>query len=70
MEIFKINSQYIELFKLLKASGLCDSGGSAKMFISDGLVIVNGFVETRKRCKIKPGSIVEFQKQKLRVEMK
>ena len=32
---------YIELMKLLKASGLTDTGGIAKMLISDGLVKVD-----------------------------
>ncbi len=57
---FKIDGAYIELIKLLKATGLCGTGGVAKMVVDDGLVLVNGDVELRKRCKIKSGQKVEF----------
>ena len=53
--------EYIELNNLLKVTGMCDSGGAAKMVISAGEVRVDGAVETRKRCKIRPGQVVEFQ---------
>ena len=48
---FVISDEYIELNKLLKASGLCDTGGQTKMVIEDKLVTVNGETETRKRRK-------------------
>ena len=49
---FEIDGDYIELFKLLKATNLCASGGEAKMLIEGGEVFVDGLVETRKRRKI------------------
>lgn len=49
---FEIEGDYIELFKLLKASGVCSTGGEAKILIDDGAVKVNGELETRKRKKI------------------
>ena len=58
---------YIELHSLLKVTGLCESGGVAKLLISDGLVQVNGAVETRKRCKIRMGQIVNFDGQQITV---
>lgn len=64
---YKINTEYIELFKLLKATSLCDSGGEAKHYISEGLVKVDGNVETRKACKIRVGQIVEFDGDKVSV---
>ena len=61
METFNLQGKdYIELNSLLKVMGLCDSGGMAKQLISDGLVHVDGAVETRKRCKIRDGQKVEF----------
>ncbi len=59
-ENFKIDGEYIELIKLLKATGLCDSGGMAKAVVGDGIVTVDGEVELRKRCKIRSGQKVEF----------
>ena len=64
---FEISSEYIELNKLLKASGLCGTGGVAKMIIKDGLVIVDGEIETRVRRKIKNGMIVQYNNHNLKV---
>ena len=64
---FEISSEYIELNKLLKASGLCDSGGFAKMVIKDGSVTVNGEIETRVRRKIKNEWIIQYNNQTLQV---
>jgi ribosome-associated protein len=56
---------YIELHSLLKVTGLTESGGIAKLLVADGLVRVDGEVELRKRCKIRPGSIVAFNDQQI-----
>ena len=58
---------YIELHSLLKVTGLCESGGVAKLLIADGLVHVDGEVETRKRCKIRAGQIVAFNDRQISV---
>jgi ribosome-associated protein len=58
---FEIDGEYIELIKLLKVTGLCDSGGMAKVVTSEGKVKVDGAVELRKRCKIHKGQRVEFE---------
>ncbi|MDD9303306.1 MAG: RNA-binding S4 domain-containing protein [Desulfobacter sp.] len=59
----------IELYKVLKFENLAASGGEAKYFIADGLVRVNGEIETRKRKKIYPGDIIEMDDICLKVEM-
>lgn len=64
-----INREPVELFKLLKFEGLAPSGGEAKMLVSQGLVKVNGAVETRKRKKIIAGDIVEFDGQEMLVAL-
>ena len=56
---------YIELNNLLKVTGLCESGGIAKLLVADGLVMVDGEVELRKRCKIRTGQIVEMNEQQV-----
>jgi ribosome-associated protein len=58
---------YIELCDLLKVTGLCGSGGEAKIHIAEGEVRVDGQVETRKRCKIRSGHVVQFAGETLRV---
>ena len=57
---FTISGDNIELYKLLKLEGLCPSGGFAKLAIADGQVRVDGDIERRKRKKILPQQIVEF----------
>jgi ribosome-associated protein len=66
--VFKISGEYIELTKLLKATGLCDSGGMAKAVTADGQVTVDGEVEHRKRRKIRPGQTVTFAGRSVIVE--
>jgi len=60
-------SEYIQLCDLLKTMGLCETGGHAKIVISEGQVLVDGEVELRKRCKIRPNQVVEFEGQKIKV---
>lgn len=66
MEDFIIEgSEFIELNKLLKITGLCASGGMAKTVIAEGMVKVDDKVELRKRCKIRNGQVVEFDGRKI-----
>ena len=64
---FPLRGEYITLDKLLKASGLAESGGSAKTRIGDGEVRVDGQVELRKTAKIRAGQTVEIAGERLRV---
>ena len=69
MEIkFKLESDYIELNKLLKVTGLCATGGMTKVVIDEGLVAVDGKTEFRKRCKIRKGQMVEFDGSRINVD--
>lgn len=69
MEIFNLDKHpYVELCDLLKFQGWCDSGGAAKEAIAEGLVKVDGKVETRKRCKIVAAQVVAFNGGKLTVK--
>lgn len=60
MEEIKIRDEYIKLGQALKAANLVDSGIMAKVVIQDGLVTVNGEVETRRGKKLIDGDIVSF----------
>lgn len=50
--------EFVELNQLLKLVGVCDSGGAGKALVSAGQVHVDGAVETRRTCKIRPGQRV------------
>lgn len=66
MEEFELEGrEFVELNKLLKLTGVCPSGGAAKQAVAEGLVRVDGRVELRKRCKIRPGQVVELAGQKI-----
>ena len=60
--------EYIALCDLLKHSAVADSGGQAKAWIAQGLVLRNGAVETRKTAKIRGGETIEFNGAVLEVE--
>jgi len=70
MRIVEIRQEPIELYKLLKVENMVATGGEAKFVIAEGLVQVNGAVETRKRKKIVAGDIIEFSHEKMQVSLK
>ncbi|MCP6456964.1 RNA-binding S4 domain-containing protein, partial [Klebsiella pneumoniae] len=51
----QLRGEFIELDKLLKATGLVESGGRARVLIAGGEVTVDGQVELRKTAKIRAG---------------
>jgi len=53
-----IKGEFIELHNLLKVTGIADSGGAGKAMVAGGGVQVDGKVELRKTCKIRPGQVV------------
>ena len=63
----ELTRQPVELFKVLKLSGLAGSGGEAKMLIAAEAVTVNGEIETRKRRKIVDGDRITFEQELLLV---
>tara|TARA_A100000164_G_scaffold47035_1_gene35691 strand:+ start:309 stop:548 length:240 start_codon:yes stop_codon:yes gene_type:complete len=64
----KDNEAYIELYKLLKVINLVESGSIAKQVISDGMVLVDGKVEYKKRKKVRSGQVVEFNKKTIMIQ--
>lgn len=66
MTEFRLKDEYIKLGQLLKAAGLVGSGVDAKIVIQDGLVKVDGQVDTRRGRKIYEGMVVEFQGQQVK----
>jgi len=68
MKSIILTKQPVDLFKILKFEGLVNSGGEAKALVSEGKVMVNGVVETRKSRKIMAGDVIEFNKIKYKTE--
>ena len=66
--IIKLRDEFIKLGQALKAAGLVESGVEAKDVIMEGLVLVNGEVDTRRGRKLYDGDIVVFDGEEIKVE--
>ncbi len=64
---FVLRGEFITLDSLLKATGICDSGGVAKTIVAAGKVQVDGQVDLRKTAKIRAGQVVAVTGVRLRV---
>ncbi len=67
MEIIRLKEDYIKLGQALKAAGLVESGVDAKFAVQDGLVKVNGQVETQRGKKLVDGDIVEYDGNSIKI---
>ena len=70
METIYIKDDFIKLGQALKLAGLVESGVDAKLVVQDGLVKVNGEVDTRRGKKLVPGDTFEYEGQTDKVESK
>ena len=68
MEIIKLRDEFIKLGQALKAAGLVESGVDAKEVIVQGLVVVNGEIETRRGRKLYDGDEVEFDGDNISIQ--
>ena len=70
MEIIKLRPQdeFIKLGQALKAAGLVESGVEAKDVIQNGLVLVNGEIDTRRGRKLYPGDIASIDGNEIKIE--
>jgi len=70
MEKVFIKDEFIKLGQALKLAGLVDSGIDAKFVIQDGLVLLNGNVETQRGKKCVPGDEITFDGHSFVIEGK
>ena len=64
-----VTEKYIKLDAFIKWQGLAETGGQAKLDIQDGLVRVNGKVETRRGRKLVQGDKVTYRGKTVLVEL-
>ena len=62
-----IDSEHIKLDQALKLADVASTGGHAKFLILEGLVKVNGEVETRRGRKLKTQDIIEVEGNTIKV---
>lgn len=53
-------NDYIQLDQFLKLMNVVSSGGEAKHMIKEGVIKVNGDLETRRGRKLRQGDLVEI----------
>lgn len=63
METLLIHTPYIQLNQALKLLGWVESGSMANEVIDQGMVVVNQVQEFRRRNKLYPEMVIEFQGQ-------
>jgi ribosome-associated protein len=62
-----IRDEGIRLGQFLKLSDLIDSGADAKPLLADGVVFVNGELETRRGRQLVKGDVVSVGDEAVRV---
>ncbi|MGB3107211.1 RNA-binding S4 domain-containing protein [Sphingobacterium siyangense] len=67
MQEFKIEGEYIQLIQLLKALNWVEHGAMAQWVVSEGYVKYNGQVDYRKRLKLRPGDVIEFDGMEIKL---
>jgi ribosome-associated protein len=67
MEFELEDRKFIELNKLLKILNMAESGGHASRLITEGMIVLNGEIETRKRKKLFKGDVVVFDDTQIKI---
>ncbi len=67
MQEIKLRDEFIKLGQALKAAGLVQDGVEAKLVIQDGLVLVNGEIDTRRGKKLYNGDIISYQGETIKI---
>ena len=70
MEILKLRDkdEFIKLGQAIKAAGLVENGVEAKEVIQNGLVTVNGEIDTRRGSKLYAGDTAVFDGNEIKIE--
>lgn len=67
MKEIKLREEFIKLGQALKAADLVQDGVEAKFVIQDGLVEVNGEIDTRRGRKLYDGDVVSFDGETIKI---
>ena len=67
MTEIKLREDFIKLGQALKAANLVSDGVEAKFVIQDGLVEVNGEIDTRRGRKLYDGDMVTFEGEVIKI---
>jgi len=67
IRVVRLHDESIKLGQFLKLSDLVDTGADAKGLLAQGLVRVNGDVETRRGRQLAAGDVVECAGRRVQV---
>ena len=67
METIKLRDEFIKLGQAIKFAGWVENGVEAKEVITDGLVTVNGEVDTRRGKKLYDGDVISYEGQSIKI---
>jgi ribosome-associated protein len=65
--VVSIQGDVIRLGQFLKHAGMVESGAEAKDVIAEGLVSVDGSVDTRRGAQLRVGAVVSLRGEDVRV---
>ncbi len=64
----RVDQDYIELQNLLKACGIIDTGGYAKIFLQNNEVFINGEQDNRRGRKLYRGDVIKVNRDEIHVK--
>ena len=64
MKEIEIYTEYITLGQFLKIADTIQTGGEAKMYLSEAVVLINGTNDTRRGRKLREGDVIEVENKK------
>lgn len=67
MKKVRISTEFITLGQFLKLCDAVNGGGEAKVVISEGLVMVNDEVDTRRGRKLYENDVVSYNNEQYQV---
>ncbi|WP_322098473.1 RNA-binding S4 domain-containing protein [Nakamurella alba] len=67
MQDIEISGDMIRLGQLLKLAGAVDTGADVRPLLADGLVTVNGEVETRRGRQLHKGDVIALDGDPVRL---
>ena len=67
MKEIKIYTEYVTLGQFLKLADIIQTGGEAKVFLSENRIIINGEEDNRRGRKLRDGDIVEVLGKKYKI---
>jgi ribosome-associated protein len=58
-----ISTEYVTLGQFLKLADIISSGGEAKCFLAEHVILIDGVVDNRRGRKLYPGMVIEVEKR-------